>query len=112
MVIFILISKRQQRVAIKKSGVDRRLNYHDSDDQSSLIKSIQKQLSKTFLSKSNQTDSSSPEREICLHDSPSLETDHVKHRPGEEPHPFDFTYDYENGKNELFEKLAFFSQII
>ena len=97
MFIFIIIAKSKQRVAIKKSGVDIRLNFSEQNatDRFPLMRSIKK-----YFKKPTQKEEEL-EKENCLTDFQNLEIS--ENKPTEKKRDsFYFTYDYENGNGELY----------
>jgi len=91
MFIFIIFAKSKQRVAIKKSGVDIRLNFSEQNttDRFPLMRSIKK-----YFKKPTQKEEEL-EEENYLND--------FENKPTEKKRDsFYFTYDYENGNGELY----------
>lgn len=110
MIIFIVIAKSEQRVAIKSSsGIKRRLSTIDrlkDPEAFSLIKSLKKSFSK-----SKKLNDIIEEEQVGEEDESQLEKPFCKNKPNvislkkyslvSSDSKFHFTYDYENGKLHL-----------
>ena len=97
MFIFIIFAKSKQRVAIKKSGVDIRLNFSEQNatDRFPLMRSIKK-----YFKKPTQKEEEL-EKENCLTDFQNLEISENK-APEKKKDSFHFIFDYGNGTGELY----------